>query len=98
MSDHGREISPWSVVRGAAFAPPLVLILMLVVIWAATGAGYFWPMWAALGLAVPGALWAAVRWAWLRPRGATRRYAMQASISVVLVVVNVVIWAMSGGG
>jgi hypothetical protein len=32
--------------RGAAYAAVMVL---LVVIWAATGADYFWPMWPALG-------------------------------------------------
>lgn len=84
--------------RGAAFAPSLVLLTALVVIWAATGAAYFWPMWAALGLAVPTGLLLAVRWARLRPKGASRRYAMQASISLVLVVTNVLVWAMSGGG
>jgi len=98
MTDHGNQISLRSVTRGAAFAPSLVILATLVVIWAATGAGYFWPMWAALGLAIPTGLWLAVRWARLRPKGASRRYAMQASVSVVLVVTDVLIWAMSGGG
>ena len=86
MTDHGHEIDLRSVVRGAAFAPSLVILTALIVIWAATGAGYFWPMWAALGLAIPTGLWCAVRWARLRPKGASRWYAMQASISLVLVV------------
>ena len=98
MTDHGNEIGLRSVVRGAAFMPSLVLLTALIVIWAATGAGYFWPMWAALGLAIPTALWYAVRWARLRRKGASRWYAMQASISLVIVVTNVLIWAMSGGG
>ena len=70
MTDHDREIDWRSVARGAAFAPSLVLLTALIVIWAATGAGYFWPMWVALGLAIPTALWQAVRLAWLRPKGA----------------------------
>jgi signal transduction histidine kinase len=98
MTDHGNEIDLRSVVRGAAFMPSLVLLTALIVIWAATGAGYFWPMWAALGLAIPTALWYAVRWARFRPKGASRWYAMQASVSLVIVVTNVLIWAMSGGG
>jgi len=98
MSDHGHEISPRSMVRGAAFAPSLMILTALIVIWAATGAGYFWPMWPALGLAIPVALWAAVRRALLRPKGPSRWYAMQAGISVVLVAIDVAIWAMSGGG
>ena len=98
MSDRGHATDLRSVVRGAAFAPSLVLLTTLIVIWAATGAGYFWPMWAALGLAIPTGLWLAVSWARLRPRGASRRYAMQASISLVLVVTDVAVWAMAGGG
>ncbi len=98
VTDHGHEINLRSVTRGAAFAPSLVILTALIVIWAATGAGYFWPMWAALGLAIPTGLWYAVRWARLRPKGATRWYAMQASISLVLVVTDVAVWAMSGGG
>jgi signal transduction histidine kinase len=98
MSNHGNEIDLRSVVRGAAFVPSLAILTALIVIWAATGAGYFWPMWAALGLAIPTALWYAVRWARLRPKGATRWYAMQAAVSVVIVCTNLAVWAMSGGG
>jgi signal transduction histidine kinase len=98
MSNRSIETDLRSLVRGTAFAPFLVILAALIVIWAATGAGYFWPKWAALGLAIPTALWLAVRWARLRPKGASRRYAMQASISLVIVVTDVVVWAMSGGG
>jgi signal transduction histidine kinase len=98
MTDHGHDIDLRSVVRGAAFVPSLVILTALIVIWAATGAGYFWPMWAALGFAIPTGLWYAVRWARLRPKGATRWYAMQAAVSVVLVVTCLAVWAMSGGG
>ena len=87
-----------SVVQRTVLVPSAVLLITLVVIWAATGAGYFWPMWAALGLAIPAGLWLAIRWARLQPRGASRRYAMQASVSLVLVVTDVLVWAMSGGG
>jgi len=96
MTDHGNDIDLRSVVRGAAFMPSLVLLTALIVIWAATGAGYFWPMWVALGLAIPTGLWYAVRWARLRPKGATRWYAMQASISAVLVATCFLVWWMSG--
>ena len=33
------------------FAGPLVTAVLLV-IWAATGAGYFWPMWPLLGMSI----------------------------------------------
>ena len=98
MTDHDHEIDLRSVVRGAAFLPSLVILSALIVIWAATGAGYFWPMWAALGLAIPPAFYFAVRWARLRPKGPSRWYAMQAGISVVIVSIDLLVWAMSGGG
>jgi signal transduction histidine kinase len=98
MTHRGHDRVLRSVTRSAAFVPSLVLLSALVVIWAATGADYFWPMWAALGLAIPTGIWVAVRWARLRPKGASRWYAMQAGISVVLVATDVAIWAMSGGG
>jgi len=98
MTDHSHDIDLRSVVRGPAFGPAVVLLSVLLVIWAATGAGPFWPMWPALGLAIPTALWFAVKWAQLRPKGASRRYAMQVSISSVLAATVFLIWAMSGGG
>jgi signal transduction histidine kinase len=98
MTEHNHDTALQAVVRGAAFVPSLVILTALIIIWAATGAGYFWPMWPALGLAIPTGLWLAVRWARRRPRGATRWYAMQAGFSVVLAATLFVIWAMSGGG
>ena len=98
MTDRDHETVLRSVTRGPAFAPALVILTAVIVIWAATGAAYFWPMWVALGLAIPTGLWQAVRWARLRPKGGARWYAMQAGISGVLVVTNFLIWAMSGGG
>ena len=98
MTDDGHDIGLRSVVRGAAFVPSLAILTALVLIWAATGAGYFWPMWAALGLAIPPALWFAVQWARRRPKGPSRWYAMQAAVSVVIVSIDLVVWALSGGG
>jgi signal transduction histidine kinase len=92
-----REIDWRSVTRGAAFVPSLVLLAALIVIWAATGAGYFWPRWPALGLAIPTALWFAVRRARLRYTGATRWYAIQAGVSLVLVGTCLAVWWFTGG-
>jgi signal transduction histidine kinase len=87
-----------SLVRRAALTPPGVLVIVLVVIWAASGTGYFWPMWPALGIAMATGFWATVRWARMQPAGASGRFAIHAGISVVLVASNVLIWAMSGFG
>ena len=56
-------------------------------------------MWAVLGLAIPTGLLARDPLGAAPADGrASRRYAMQASVSLVLVVTDVLIWAMSGGG
>ncbi len=82
----------------AAASPPAMLVLLLVVIWAATGATYFWPMWPALGIGMATGFWLVIRWARTLPDKAARRYMGHAGVSVVLAVSCVAIWAMSGGG
>ena len=34
----------------AVYAPPALLAVFLVIVWALTGAGYFWPMWPVFGI------------------------------------------------
>ncbi len=98
MTEHNTRAALRSVVQRAAFAPSAVLLLSLVVIWAASGAGYFWPMWPALGCAIVAGLWVALRWTRMQPQGASRRYAGQAAVSAVLAITCLAVWAMSGGG
>ncbi len=98
MSEHRDRTTRRSLVQRAALTPPAVLVISLVVIWAAAGAGYFWPMWPALGVAIATGIWAAVRWGRLQPPGASRGFAIQAGVSAVLVISCVAIWAMSGAG
>ena len=74
-----------------------VCCLAVTIVWAATG-GRFWPIWVWAGLGLPIALQRAWRWSSAQPRGPRRRLMIQGSISVVLAVFNVVIWAMSGFG
>jgi signal transduction histidine kinase len=80
-----------------ALTPAGVLVALLIVIWAAAGAGYFWPMWPALGVAMATGFWFVVRWAWSQPTGASRWFAVHAGASAVLAVSCVLIWAMSSG-
>jgi signal transduction histidine kinase len=75
-----------------------VLVVLLIVIWAAAGGGYFWPMWAALGLAMATGFWVVVRWAWSQPQGASRWFAVHAGASAVIAVSCVAIWAMTTSG
>ena len=68
------------------------------VIWAATGAGVFWPMWVWFGLGAPLVAQTTVREAWARPRGARRRLAVHGAVSALLAGAVVLIWLMAGMG
>ena len=85
-----------------AFRIPLTVVALLAlaatVVWATVGMGYFWPMWVWLGLAIGVSLLFGIRWAWAQPPGRQRRLAMQGAISVIVVAIDVAVWAMSGGG
>jgi len=94
MSDRGKPL-----IGRAALVPPAALAVLLLAIWAFSGAGYFWPMWAWFGLALPLALVAAVRRVRRRPESANRGLGTQALAGcTVLVVGGVAIWLMSGAG
>jgi signal transduction histidine kinase len=97
MSANRDRTTSHSFVRRAALTPPGLLVGLLIVIWAAAGAGYFWPMWPALGLAMATGFWVTVRWARSQPKGASRWFAINAGASAVLAASCVVIWAMAGG-
>ena len=73
-----------------------LLVFVTVVIWTATGGGYFWPVWVAFGLGVPLALHGAVHVGLLAPCGPMRPVAIQAAITGALALMFVVIWALTG--
>jgi signal transduction histidine kinase len=66
------------------------------VVWAVTGAHYFWPGWIWFALALPLAFQGAIRRA-LRTSG-RRGLTMHAAVSLVLGVAGIVIWLLSGHG
>jgi signal transduction histidine kinase len=72
-----------------------LIAILLFVIWALTGAGYFWPAWAWFGLAVPLGLDASLQWARRRPGGAERRGLVLWTLFGFLEAMFVVIWALS---
>jgi signal transduction histidine kinase len=84
-------LSPWQ--RLAALGA-----LATVIIWAATGVGYFWPAWVWFGVVVPIAMLRAIRWGWSQPRGRERELALHGAVSAVLAGAVVLIWALSGAG
>ncbi len=79
------------------------LNLLLIVIWALTSRGYFWPMWTLLVLALPLALHAWVvaveehRAFWLKRR-LDAGFAIHAGVWVALLLFLTGVWAASGGG
>jgi signal transduction histidine kinase len=76
----------------------VVCCLATTIVWAAVGAGPFWPMWVWLGLGMPLVLNLAVRRAWSQPDGSRRQLAVHGTVSSVLAVLVIAIWAMAGGG
>jgi signal transduction histidine kinase len=75
-----------------------VLALAVTVIWAATGQGYFWPMWVYLPIAIVLSVHLGVVWAWSQPEGRHRQLAMHGVLTAILVGIQVAVWAMAGMG
>jgi signal transduction histidine kinase len=75
-----------------------VLALAVTVIWAATGRGYFWPMWVYLPIAIVLSAHLGVVWAWSQPEGRHRQLAMHGVVTAILVGIQVAVWAMAGMG
>ena len=79
------------------------LLLVLVVIWAITSRGYFWPMWPALALAFVLAIQTWIAWVqgrhtpWLERRR-HRSLAIHAGVWGAYLLFTIGIWAASGGG
>jgi signal transduction histidine kinase len=76
---------------------------ILILIWALTGQGYFWPEWTLLPLAVPLALHAWVELVVSRPevwrrRGVTEAFAIHAGASTILSLFLLGVWAVTGAG
>ncbi|TQM39085.1 hypothetical protein [Pseudonocardia cypriaca] len=70
----------------------------LALIWALTGGGTFWPIWAWLGLAAVVAADAAFQLARHRSAGRPRPLAVVASVAGVLLPAEIAVWAFTGGG
>ena len=82
----------------AATAIAAAVSLAATIGWAASGVDDYWPRWVWFALGMPVALAWAVRWAWRQPPGRRRGLAVHGAISVVLALVEVVIWLFSGLG
>jgi signal transduction histidine kinase len=90
-----QEVSVWrTILRVEGSISGLIGLLMLL-IWAAGGSGYFWPAWVWFGLAVPLALQYAVRRGLRAPEG-HRLLTVHSAVTCVLAGMLVVIWFLAG--
>jgi signal transduction histidine kinase len=67
-------------------------------LWAVTGAGYFWPAWVWLGLAIAVGVHVVIRRGLSAAPSPYRALRIQAEASALLGAVLVVVWALAGGG
>jgi signal transduction histidine kinase len=74
----------------------LLIGLVVTLIWAATGFGYFWPIWVWLGLAVSVGLDVIVLRAQAGAPGSKRRLSVHADLSALLATYLVILWPLTG--
>lgn len=72
--------------------------VLVTIVWVATGAGAFWPMWVWFGLGTTVAVHALGRHGIDVLEGRARPLSFHAELTAFLVVVLLLVWAMSGGG
>ena len=75
-----------------------LLGLVVIVIWAATGAGYFWPAWVCLGVGLPVAIHGVAQASRRVRAGRRRGLFVHAGVTAALAVFLVAIWALSTSG
>jgi signal transduction histidine kinase len=76
----------------------LLIGVVVAIIWAATGGGYFWPVWVWQGLALSVALDLVVLRAQARPPGPARALWLHGELSATIAIYLVVLWLLSGAG
>jgi signal transduction histidine kinase len=75
-----------------------IVVMTMTLLWAASGAGSFWPKWVWLGLAIPMGLHGALFGALQVKRDRARRIAIHGALTGVLSLTLMLIWAFAGGG
>jgi signal transduction histidine kinase len=93
-----RGAPDWGALLWAQAALGAVVAFLATLIWSVTGHGSFWPMWVWLGVFVVLAMQAGVRRAILTTDGLHRGLAIHGAVTSVLVVVDILVWLMSGMG
>jgi signal transduction histidine kinase len=88
----------WGDLLALESAISALIVLILVFLWSVTTGGYFWPMWVIFALAVPIVVQLAVRRALRVPAGRYRALALHGAGSGSLVLIELTVYALSGGG
>jgi signal transduction histidine kinase len=88
----------WGTVLALESAISSLVVLIVVFLWGVTTGGYFWPMWVIFALAIPIVVQLAVRQALRAPTGRYRALALHGAGSGSLVLTELTIYALSGGG
>jgi signal transduction histidine kinase len=72
--------------------------VVVTIIWLATGAGYFWPIWVWFGLSVAVSLHAVGARAWAARHDRDRSFRVRVELCALIAVYQWVIWALTGFG
>src|SRR5262245_55202458 len=95
--DEPRSEIDWRLAHAMLLRLSGLLVLVMAVIWAATGFGYFWPIWVWFGLSIPVAFQYAIK----RAAGGPRRWRVlnyHAALSSVVAGIITVVWLLTGFG
>lgn len=98
MTDSGRAArrdATWRMILRQEANVSVAVGLLMLVIWALSGGGAFWPRWVWFALAIPLALQAAVRRGLRAPRG-QRLLIVHSALSGVLALMMLAIWVLAG--
>ena len=89
---------PTPLLERAELVPPVVVAVLTVTVWALTGLGYFWPIWAMIGVGIPFGLTAALRYSDRLVQGRNRGLFRVAAVLAVISLAEIIIWAITGAG
>jgi signal transduction histidine kinase len=98
ISETAGTAPDWGAVLWVQAALGAVVAFLTTLIWAVTGHGSFWPMWAWFGIGLPLAIQAGVRWAIHTTEGLRRGLAIHGAVAAVLASAEILIWLMTGTG
>jgi signal transduction histidine kinase len=95
--DEPRSEINWRAVQAMQLGASGLIVFVMVVIWAATGFGPFWPIWVWFGLAIPVGIQYAIRRAAKSPKR-WRALSYHASLSSLVGGIITFIWLLTGLG